>query len=81
MYNNIILENGGMLMFIYDCHKNHKKCHEAVDYCSHALEFVLRLRKCAIKLSILVLLYLVLLLINANSMASNTSVTLMYNKI
>ena len=40
MYDKVILDNGVMLWFIIDCYKNQKLCYNAVDNCSHALEFV-----------------------------------------
>ena len=36
--DKVIIENGGMLIFISDCYKN--KCDKAIDNYSHALRFV-----------------------------------------
>ena len=54
-----ILENVETLKSVPDCHKNREMCNEAVDNCSHALEFVLNnalwLKKHIIKMSILII--------------------------
>ena len=55
------------LGFVPDCHKAQKTCDKAVSTYPFAIQFVsdrLRLKKYVIKLSILVLLYLILFLIN-----------------
>ena len=36
--DKVILENRGMLMFIYDCYKNQNMCSDAVDIYSHAFK-------------------------------------------
>ena len=40
MCYKVILENGGMLMFVPECQKNKKMWNKAVDNYPHALEFV-----------------------------------------
>ena len=48
MFDKVILENGGMLLFITDCCNNKKIwkiCDKAVDNYSHALKFVLECYK------------------------------------
>ena len=38
MFNKVIIENGGILKFIFDCYKDQKMCDKAVDNYSHALK-------------------------------------------
>ena len=56
MFDKAILENGGTLKSVPDCYKNQEMCNKAVDNYPHALELVLeiRLKKCVIKLSVLI---------------------------
>ena len=59
MCDQTILENGGTLKSVPDCHKNQKMCNKAVYNYHHALAFfffAIRLKKCVIKLSRLILL-------------------------
>ena len=59
MCDKAVLENGGALKSVPDCYKNQEMCNKAVDNYPHALELFLnamRLKKCAIKLLILILL-------------------------
>ena len=60
MSDKAILENGGTLKSVPDCYKNLKMCNKAVDNYPHALELLFvnatRLKKCVIKLLILILL-------------------------
>ena len=39
-YDKVVLENGGTLMFVLNCYKNHKMCNKAFNNYDHALEFV-----------------------------------------
>ena len=39
MCGKVLLENGGTLMFVPDCHKITKMCNKSVDNYVHALEF------------------------------------------
>ena len=64
MCDQTISENGGTLKSVPDCHKNQKMCNKAVYNYHHALAFffffffffAIRLKKCVIKLSRLILL-------------------------
>ena len=40
MCDKVILENGGTLMFVCDCYKNHKKRNKVVDSCPFAFDSV-----------------------------------------
>ena len=59
MCDEAILENGGTVESVHDCYKNQQMCDKAVDNYPNPLKFVLiaiLLKKCVIKLSILILL-------------------------
>ena len=59
MCDKAIIENCGTLKSVPDCYKNQEMCNKAVDNYPHALNLFLntiRLKKCVIKLSILILL-------------------------
>ena len=56
------------LELVPDCHQTQKMCNKAVDIYTSTIKFVyecLRLRKCVMKLLILVLLHFILIRINA----------------
>ena len=40
MFDKVIIENGVMSKFVFDCYGNKKMCYKATDNCSHVLEFV-----------------------------------------
>ena len=40
MCDNVILENGGMVITVPNCYKNKKMCNKAFDNYARALEFV-----------------------------------------
>ena len=66
MFDKAILENGGTLESVPDCHKNHQMCEKAIDDYHHALRFASNcyiIQKCVTKLPILIILQYSLFLI------------------
>ena len=54
MFNKVIIGNGGILRFNFECYKDHKMCDKAVDNYSHALRLLPIASR--LKLSVLILL-------------------------